>query len=198
MRSYPLAYFPMLVFAKTCDPKPQEPLSMPGAASVLDAFDAFVIFKLVLVTGLTLWSAIAALNNVVAFGASSWAIGRTLNMSPLREAPAIEIPLLRRALHAKGWSVLALLVLIALQLAATLCLGWGGIQLAGAIGVGAAHATHTAIAWATLGLSALSAAWLMMMIGGLWFGYWIRQEGLQLTHMMLLTLTIAAAAVLRM
>lgn len=164
-------------------------------SGVVETFDAFVIFKLVLVAGLTLWSAIAALNNVVAFGASAGAIGATLSMAPLRAAPAIDLPLLRRALHAKGWSVLALSTVIALQIAATVCLGWGGMQLAGAIGHGA---TAAAIAWATLGLSALSAAWLMMMIGGLWFGYWIRQEGLQLTHMMLLTLTIAAAAVLRM
>ncbi|ODP33459.1 hypothetical protein A9762_19065 [Pandoraea sp. ISTKB] len=164
-------------------------------SGVVETFDAFVIFKLVLVAGLTLWSAIAALNNVVAFSASAGAIGATLIMAPLRAPPAIDLPLLRRALRAKGWSVLALSIVIALQIAATVCLGWGGIQLAGAIGHGA---TATAIAWATLGLSALSAAWLMMMIGGLWFGYWIRQEGLQLTHMMLLTLTIAAAAVLRM
>lgn len=164
---------------------------MPGA---VDTFDALVIFKLVLVTGLTLWSAIAALNNVVAFSASAGAIGRTLSMAPLHEAPAIDIPLRRRAMHAKGWATLALLTLIALQVIAAVCLGWGGIQLAAALGGGA---KATAIAWATLGLSALSAAWLMMMIGGLWFAYWIRQESLQLTHMTLLTLTIAAAAVLR-
>ncbi|WP_174990806.1 hypothetical protein [Pandoraea anapnoica] len=40
-----------------------------------------MIFELVLVTGLTLWSAIAALNNVVTFGASSWPIERTLKIA---------------------------------------------------------------------------------------------------------------------
>lgn len=35
----------------------------------------------------------------------------------------------------------------------------------------------------------------MMMIGGLWFGYWIRQEGLRLTYLTLLAVTMIAAAV---
>jgi uncharacterized membrane protein len=34
------------------------------------------------------------------------------------------------------------------------------------------------------------------MIAGLWFGYWIRQDILQLTHIALLVVTLAAALVI--
>ncbi len=30
-----------------------------------------------------------------------------------------------------------------------------------------------------------------MLLGGLWFGYWIRQEGLQLTHLLLVVWVLA-------
>ncbi|ALS61560.1 DUF2165 family protein [Pandoraea norimbergensis] len=158
--------------------------------------DAFVVFKCVVTLGLAVWSAIAALNNLVAFGASTGAIGRTLSMSPLREAPAIDISLLRRAVHAKALAVMALIAMIVLQGIAAICLAYGGGQLA--IALASAGSDATGIHWGMFGLTALAAAWLLMMIGGLWFGYWIRQEGLQLTHMMLLVLTIATAALLRM
>ncbi|WP_087687742.1 DUF2165 family protein [Pandoraea sp. PE-S2R-1] len=163
---------------------------------MFDSVDAFVVFKCVVILGLALWSAIAALNNLVAFGASSGAIGRTLSMAPLREAPAIDIPIVRRAVDAKGLAVMALIVMIVLQGMAAICLAYGGMQLAVALASGGSDAAG--MHWGMFGLTALAAAWLLMMIGGLWFGYWIRQEGLQLTHMMLLVLTIAAAALLRM
>lgn len=41
---------------------------------------------------------------------------------------------------------------------------------------------------ALTGFTLISSLWLSMMIAGLWFGYWIRQEGLQLTHIALLSL----------
>lgn len=46
-----------------------------------------------------------------------------------------------------------------------------------------------------IGFSLLAALWLAIMIGGLWFSYWIRQEGLQLTHIVLLAVTVLVAAV---
>jgi len=37
-----------------------------------------------------------------------------------------------------------------------------------------------------LALSAALGFLLAMLLGGIWFGYWIRQEGLQLTHLLLM------------
>lgn len=39
--------------------------------------------------------------------------------------------------------------------------------------------------WLNLALSMALASLFAMLLGGLWFAYWIRQEGLQLTHLML-------------
>ncbi|MNJ81791.1 hypothetical protein D3C77_807820 [compost metagenome] len=37
-----------------------------------------------------------------------------------------------------------------------------------------------------LALSATLGFLFAMLLGGIWFGYWIRQEGLQLTHLLLM------------
>ena len=47
-----------------------------------------------------------------------------------------------------------------------------------------------ALPWLNLALCAMAAFLLLMHLGGLWFGYWIAQEGLQTTHLVLLLWTI--------
>ena len=74
---------------------------------------------------------------------------------------------------------LALLVVLALQLVAALAAWTGSYHLI--IGDGLLSARP----WLNLALSAFSAFVFAMLLGGLWFGYWIRQEGLQLTHLVL-------------
>lgn len=46
--------------------------------------------------------------------------------------------------------------------------------------------------WLNLALAGFTTFLLAMHLGGLWFGYWIRQEGLQLTHIVLLIWTVIA------
>ena len=46
--------------------------------------------------------------------------------------------------------------------------------------------------WLNVALSAFTAFLFAMHLGGLWFVYWIRQEGLQLTHIALLGRAVAA------
>ena len=162
--------------------------------SVLDPAFTLLVFKTVLTAGLAGWSLVAASNNVVGFRSASAAIRQTASMGPFQENPPIDSPLLRRAVQNKNFAPMALVLVLLLQMAAATLLLIGAAFLAAAIftiqppdaGVGAA----------TLGLTALCAAWLVMLIGGLWFGYWIRQSDLQLTQVCLLTLTVCTALVL--
>lgn len=152
-----------------------------------------MIFKAILVLGFALWTAIAALNNIIDFRGAAAAIGSTMAMAPLNDPPAIPSPLTRRALISPRVTMAALVVILIVQAAAAIALGIGGvILLASGLGAGSAAAGVTA---ALAGFSLLAGLRLMMMIGGLWFGYWIRQEGPQLTHIALLAVTIIAAAV---
>lgn len=140
---------------------------------------SMLVFLGVQAVGLSLWLSIAVLNNWQAFRSSVGAVGATMAMEPLRQSPAIEIPLLVRAVRSPRLHQLALLVVLALQVVAALAAWTGSYQLI--LGDGLLSARP----WLNLALSAFSAFVFAMLLGGLWFGYWIRQEGLQLTHLVL-------------
>lgn len=154
---------------------------------------AWAIFRAMLVLGFALWTMVAALNNITGFRGAAAAISCTMGMTPLNDPPAIVSPLTRRALTSPRLAAVSLILILVVQIAAALSLGLGGILLlAEALGAGA---PEWGVAVALGGFALLTILWFMMMIGGLWFGYWIRQEGLQLTHLALLAVTMIAAAV---
>jgi len=142
------------------------------------------LFQCILALGLACWLSIAAINNLHAFHGSVWAIGNTMRMDPLRQDPTIDTPLLRRALTSLTLHRLALLLVLALQLGAAIA-AWSGVVLFMGSGIG------DALPWLNLALCAMAAFLLLMHLGGLWFGYWIAQESLQTTHLVLLLWTIA-------
>lgn len=141
---------------------------------------SILLFQLVHALGLALWLSIAALNNIRAFAASAGAVAATMAMTPLKQAPAIHIPLLSRAIRSSLLPRLSLLLILVLQIVAA-CACWvGSYHLLVAADAGAARP------WLNLALSAAVVFLLAMHLGGLWFGYWIRQEGLQITHLVML------------
>ena len=141
------------------------------------------LFHAILATGLATWLTLATLNNLHAFHGAVWAIGNTMRMDPLRQDPTIQTPLLRRALTSLALHRFALGVVLALQLAAAVA-AWTGVALFLGTSLTAAQP------WLNLALCAMAAFLLLMHLGGLWFGYWIAQEGLQTTHLVLLLWTI--------
>lgn len=141
------------------------------------------LFHAILATGLAIWLTLAAINNLHAFHGSVWAIGNTMRMDPLRQDPTIQTPLLRRALTSLPLHRLSLGMVLTLQLLAAIA-AWTGVAL-----FFGASLTQ-ALPWLNLALCAMAAFLLLMHLGGLWFGYWIAQEGLQTTHLVLLLWTI--------
>ncbi|MDO8067738.1 DUF2165 family protein [Janthinobacterium sp. SUN206] len=141
------------------------------------------LFHAILATGLALWLTLAALNNLHAFHGAVWAIGNTMRMDPLRQDPTIQTPLLRRALTSLTLHRLSLLTVLTLQLLAAIA-AWTGVALL----LGAS--LTQALPWLNLALCAMAAFLLLMHLGGLWFGYWIAQESLQTTHLVLLLWTL--------
>ena len=148
--------------------------------------DSVHLFQLVNALGITAWLSIAALNNMHAFFGAAGAVGATMSMTPLRQAPAVDTPLLARAIGSPGLHRAALLLVLGLQILAAVTCALGSYHLAIGGGLMAARP------WLNLALSSLAASLFAMHLGGLWFAYWIRQEGLQLTHIALLIWTLAA------
>ena len=144
------------------------------------------LFLAVHAIGLTVWLTLSVINNCRALAGSTAAVGATMSMAALQQPPAIDTPLLSRAIGSPALHRAALWGVLALQIVAAAA-GWAGCWHLVVVGD-----LVSARPWLNLALSALSAFLLAMHLGGLWFGYWIRQEGLQLTHLVLLLWTLAA------
>lgn len=152
----------------------------------MSAADSIWLFQAVHAVGLAIWLSIAVINNLQAFQASVGSVGGTMSMAPFRQEPRIDIPLLTRAINAASLHRLAMLVLVALQIIAMLSCWIGAYQLLAGDGLAAARP------WFNLALCSFAAFIFAMHLGGLWFGYWIRQGELQLTHISLLLWVLAA------
>jgi len=146
------------------------------------------LFQALHALGLAVWLSLSVVNNIQGFAGSVAAVGATMNMAPLKLAPIVDTPLLARALRlpALHRAALLLVLVLALQIVAA-CAFW-----AGAWPLLLSDDLAAARPWLNLGLSAFSLFLFAMHLGGLWFGYWIRQEGLQQAHISLLLWTVAA------
>ncbi|MFC7287446.1 DUF2165 family protein [Herminiimonas glaciei] len=152
----------------------------------MSAADSIWLFQAVHAAGLSIWLSIAVINNLQAFHASVAAVGGTMAMAPFRQEPRIDIPLLTRAIDSVTLHRLAMLLVLALQILASVS-GWiGSYELLAADGLPGARP------WLNLALCSFAAFIFAMHLGGLWFAYWIRQGELQLTHISLLLWVLAA------
>ncbi|QRY77375.1 DUF2165 family protein [Pseudomonas sp. PDNC002] len=156
----------------------------------MDTHTSLMIFQAVHALGFSLWLSIALINNLHTFAGSAGAVGATMAMVPLRQAPPIETPMLARALTSPALHRLALALIVALQGIAVLA-AWTGCYFL-LLGAG----PEAARPWLNLASSAALAFLFAMLLGGLWFGYWIRQEGLQLTHLVLVVWVLLGFVIL--
>ncbi|CAM2827203.1 Predicted small integral membrane protein [Pseudomonas gessardii] len=158
----------------------------------MDLPTSLLIFQTVLILGFGLWLSLALINNLHAFAGSAGAVGATMSMAPLREHPPIGTPLLVRAVQSATLHRLALALIILLQAGAVLTVWIGCYALLWGTGLEAARP------WLNLALSAALGFVMLMLLAGLWFGYWIRQEGLQLTHLLLVVWMLLGFVVLNL
>ncbi|QWP78160.1 DUF2165 family protein [Lysobacter sp. K5869] len=147
---------------------------------------SLIVFKFVLLAGLAAWISVVAFNNFVAFGNGAFAIGQLMRMAPLQQEPAIQTPLLARRIDNALWHRAVLAVVFAAEVLCAALLWFAAAAFAGAAAEPAA--------WANLALAAFMATCFLMLVGGSWFAYYIRQDNLQLSHFVLIG--VAAAAML--
>lgn len=140
------------------------------------------LFQLATALGLALWIIVAVINNLQGFAASKGAVGLTMAMTLLREEPFRDLPFLKRAIESTSLHGAALVGVIVLQVASAIPLSIGTVLLAASPGL---PATSALSAIFNLGLGPFLLCWSLMFTSGLWFGFWIRQEGLLLTQLLL-------------
>jgi predicted small integral membrane protein len=147
---------------------------------------SLLLFKLILLAGLALWISLIAFNNLIAFRNGVFAIGQLMRMAPLEQAPAIQTPLLARKIENPLLHRAVLSIVLAAEIASGLLLWSAVAALAGAGGFA------DPVAQANLALSAFMATCFLMLIGGSWFAYYIRQDNVQLLHFVLIGVSALA------
>lgn len=149
-----------------------------------------LLLKAAVLSGLGLWLAIALLNNIIAFKNGVFAIGMLMGMKLFEQEPAIQTPLLARRVTSPGWHRVVYSTVLLAELVTVVLLGIAAVAfLASAFG---AVTLAIAVTAANVGLLAFIALGSLMLAGGAWFVYYIRQEGAQITHFVMIGIGIAA------
>lgn len=149
-----------------------------------------LLLKAAVLSGLGLWLATALLNNLIAFRNGVYAIGMLMGMKLFEQEPAIETPLLSRRVTSTGWHRLVYSAILVAEAVTVLLLAVAAVAMPGSA-FGLVQPT-TAVELANIALLAFIALAALMLVGGAWFVYYIRQEGAQITHLVMIGVGIAA------
>ncbi len=152
--------------------------------------NAVVTSKSVLMLGIAGWMTIAVLNNVTDPGTNRFHLGTMFEMALLAEEPnGLGQNLSWRALPRSITPVILWLV-VAVQIAITTYLWKAAWRCATAALGGRSTLSDATRRTAVRALTCFMALWLCFMIGGFWFGYWIKQGAIQQVHMTLLIVSV--------
>jgi predicted small integral membrane protein len=151
---------------------------------------ALALARTVLLGGLAAWLTLAAANNIRDSGTNIHLLGTMMRMSLIEEDPAVGRGLLGRAVRSEGAPRFLLAAVIVVQVIVCVLLWWGTLLLGQVAAAGGDRDQARAVA--TLALTAFAALWFVFLIGGLWFGYWIKTPQVQQVHFTLLIVAILA------
>lgn len=152
----------------------------------MDSINSLHIAQGALLVFWGLWLALAALGHVLDGGTNRHLLAEMMRMTQLQQDPLLGKGLLHRAWPGESAPRVALYVIALVQFCiVALLLRAGWLWLTGAD-------PQRALAAADLALSAFGAIWCFFLLGGLWFGYWIKTPLLQLVHLNLAALSLAS------
>lgn len=157
---------------------------------------SLVLLKTVILSGLALWLAVIVLNNVTAFRNGVFSIGTLMGMQLFNQEPAIVSPLLSRRVKSAVWHRLIYGVIVLVEVAVALLMAIASAAHFGVL-LGGSD-TASAVVWANLAFCSFITMSLIMLLGGAWFAYYIRQEGTQITHLVLIGIGIAGAVLVNL
>jgi hypothetical protein len=141
--------------------------------------DTVILGRTIVSGGFALWWLVNVVNHFQAMQGTLGAVAAFMNMSALDQEPAIPTPLKRRRISSAAAHRVALVVLVIAQAAL-------GIMFTIATWLFLTADVERATAWAHASFAASAALWFLFIVAGTWFAYWIRQDALQRTHLILL------------
>lgn len=147
--------------------------------------------QICILSGMALWTSLELFNNLAGYRGAVATVGGIMAMTALSEPPAVITPLVARKVESVAWHHIAHGALLAVLLVTTLLL-WNSVMAWVAVAIGSLEPEAARIS-SNLALTAFIGMGFFLTLSGLWFGYWIRKEMLQATHLILICLGIAAA-----
>lgn len=151
--------------------------------------DVNILVICVVFYGIGIWFTLAVFNNIFDFQTNKLLIGRVMSMCDIKEDPVLGNRLQWRSIENPSWHRSVLMGVILYQLAVVckmLITGYMVIEVMLTGGSISADLQNDI----NLALGMLLVLWFGFLIGGLWFGYWIKMQQIQTSHILLTILTL--------
>lgn len=139
---------------------------------------------------LAAWLSFAVLNNIRDPNTNRHLLGQMFTMQMLAEDPNLGKGLLKRSIDSRGFPVVVLGAVVAIQLLLAAAL-WVAAISVGMAWIGRLE-TEIAVAVANLAIAGFTALWSLFLCGGMWFGYWMKMWQVQQVHLTLFVIGLLA------
>jgi predicted small integral membrane protein len=143
----------------------------------------------VVICGYGLWFSLAVFNNITDFQTNRFLMAKMVTMEEIINDPNLGNRLQWRALQGKHWPTLILGGVIFYQVIAAAKIALTGIALVGVVITGGDISTAL-LDSINIALLMMLVLWFGFLIGGLWFGYWMKMPQVQFVHLLLVLITL--------
>jgi predicted small integral membrane protein len=147
----------------------------------------------IVICGYALWFSLAVFNNITDFQTNKFLIAKMISMEDIISDPNLGNRLQWRALQGKHWPTLILGSVIFYQIIVAAKIVFTGITLVGLVMSGGDISTAL-LNSINIALLMMLVLWFGFLIGGLWFGYWMKMPQVQFVHLLLVLITLMCIA----
>lgn len=149
---------------------------------------SFYVCKALLFAGLASWLSMAAINNATDSGTNTFLLSNMMSMQGLIENPVLGNGLEWRAINSPmlASTMLYFIVIVQFSISGLLWLAsWKHVKF-----VVSGNGEVQAVIIANYAIASFMCLWFFFLIGGLFFGYWMKFGGPQGVHFTLLIISI--------
>ncbi|WP_111977033.1 DUF2165 family protein [Algibacillus agarilyticus] len=152
--------------------------------------DALLLAKGIILFGLGTWLLLAAINNFVDPRTNLTLLKKMMTMAAIKHDNDLGVGLLHRAVKNTAFVIWFLKLLATIQLVVAILLLASAFILIGLLLGIESFSFEQSMSLPTFAMTCFMSLWLFFMVGGLWFGYWIKMGMVQIVHLILLVLSL--------
>ncbi|GAB1258355.1 hypothetical protein NBRC116494_28570 [Aurantivibrio plasticivorans] len=151
--------------------------------------DVNAVIVMLVVCAYGLWLAVAVFNNISDFQTNRALIARMVSMDDIKSDPVMGNNLQWRAMDGRRWSLFIFLPVVFYQVLTVAQFAVAGASVVVDLWT-TGSISHSLVTQINIAFLLALMLWFTFLIGGLWFGYWIKMPQVQSAHLMLAMLTL--------